>query len=165
MDLFVDYTNVRMMKAIKLLDKVIDLQPNHYGAHDLKFSFQLRLGLFDDAISTLKAMEQLKPNDPDIKTMLGAFYEHHENAIIKAKIKYEEADSLFISILETTKLDSQEYESIIMGYTINLKLLGRDSLMYSVLYNYYGEEVNDWFINQYSRDEFLVKKYFTYEWL
>jgi len=155
--------SAKIMKAIELLNQATDLQPDYYVAYGNKLKFQRGLGLWNDAFSTLKVMEQLKPNDPDLKTMLGAFYEHHKKDTIQAKIKYNEADLLYKHMLDTILYNSYNYESVIIGYTLNLKLLGEESEANRILYDYYGEDVKEFiepFVIQKTREALLIKKYF-----
>ena len=154
----------RVMQALELLNKATDMQPDYYIAYDYKLLIQSQLGFTDDAFSTLKIMELLKPENPDLKTMLGAYYEYHKGDTMQAKVKYNEADLLYKSIIDDIISDSCKYESIIMGYTLNLKMLGKETEANRILYDYYGEDVKEFiepFVIKKTKEEVLIRKYFT----
>ena len=135
----------KIMVAIELLNKVIAMKPDYYLAYWNKLTFQYRLGLMEDAFATLKSMEQINPENPDLKTMIGAFLEQNKKDSIQAMTKYKEADLLYRNILDTISPNCLSYQSTMINYILNLKLLGEnfdaDSILYSPTQNdYYGKE-------------------------
>lgn len=135
----------KIMVAIELLNKVIAMKPDYYLAYWNKLTFQYRLGLMDDAFATLKSMEQINPENPDLKTMIGAFLEQNKKDSIQAMTKYKEADLLYKNILDTISPNCLSYQFTMINYILNLKLLGEnfdaDSILYSPTQNdYYGKE-------------------------
>lgn len=99
----------KIMVAIELLNKVIAMKPDFYSAYWNKLAFQYRLGLMDDAFATLKSMERINPENPDLKTMLGAFLEQNKKDSTRAMIKYKEADLLYKNILDTISPNCLSY--------------------------------------------------------
>ncbi len=130
---------IKIMHAIELLNEAIDIKPDYYLAYWNKLIFQRQLGLMDDAFATLKAIEEISPKNPYIKTMLGVFYEQNKKDTTEAMVKYKEADLLYKSIFDSNT-DSLSYPSMLTNYTLNLKMLGRDfeadSILYSFIQNY-----------------------------
>jgi len=154
----------KVLKAIQLLDKATDIQPDYYVAYDNKFAFQCELDLIDDAFCTLKNMERLKPESPDLKTTLGAFYEYYKKDTIRAMNKYNEANLLYKLILDTLNPDFRNYEFIITDYAFNLKLLKEDAEANQVLHDCFGNDIKDFidtFMVKRTREEVLKWKYFT----
>lgn len=138
---------IQIMEAIQLLNEATNIQPDYYAAYWNKLTFQRQLGLIDDIFLTLKAVEQFRSKDPYLKTQLGAFYELYKGDTIRGKIRYEEADLLFISILDTINPNSIEYEGAITSYALNLKLLGREEEANRILCSHiknYDEEYDEY---------------------
>lgn len=152
----------KVITAIELLNEATDIQPDYYLAYCNKLIFQRQLGLIDDAFSTLKAMEQLNPKNPDLKTMFGILYEQYKQDTIQAKVKYSEADLLYKSILDTINSNSLSYQSIITNYAFNLKLLGKnfeaDSILYSFIQNYYDENKEEDKVFKQHIETYFIKK-------
>ena len=84
----------KVMAAIQLLNEATNIQPDYYLAYWNKLAFQCQLGLMDDVFTTLKIMEQISPENPDLKTRLGVFYERYKKDAIQAQVKYNEAEVL-----------------------------------------------------------------------
>ncbi len=166
----------KIMKALELFNQATDLQADYYIAYANKLELQRELGLFDDSFSTLKVMEQLKPENPDVKSILGAFYEYHQKDTIQAMLKYNEADLLYKSILDTFKSYSPITQNIIIHYAMNLRLLKTKYEAINVLksffeYRYcdYGNEEQCLDFKKFiydltekqTREQLLVSKSFT----
>jgi len=162
--------------AIQLLTEATDLQPDYYAAYANKLIFQRELGLYDDAFSTLITMGQLKPKNPDLQSIIGAFYEYHNKDTLQAIIKYEEADLLYNLILDTIKFYSPMYRDIIIHYVMNLRLLKPTfetiTILNSLFKNYDCNYDNKHeyetlkkmlseLIEKQSRDQLLISKFFT----
>jgi tetratricopeptide (TPR) repeat protein len=164
------------MAAIQLLNKATDLQPDYFGAHANKLIFQQELGLYDDAFNTLIIMEQLKPKNPDLKSIIGAFCEYYHKDTLQAMLKYEEADLLYHSILDTIQFYSPMYKNVIIYYAMNLRLLKTTfetiTMTNSFFEHCYCDDNNkqecedikkmlETLIEKQTRDQLLVSKFFT----
>jgi hypothetical protein len=124
--------------------------------------FQRQLGLMDDAFATLKVMEQIRSKNPDLKTMLGTFYEQYKQDTIQAMVKYREADLLYKSILDTITPNSLSYQSIITSYALNLKMLGKnfeaDSILLLFIQNYYYNDKEEYKVFKQFIETNIIKK-------
>jgi len=152
----------KVMEAIKLLNEATDIQPDYYSAYWNKLMFQRQLGLMDDAFATLKVMEQIRSKNPDLKTMLGTFYEQYKQDTIQAMVKYREADLLYKSILDTITPNSLSYQSIITSYALNLKMLGKnfeaDSILLLFIQNYYYNDKEEYKVFKQFIETNIIKK-------
>ncbi len=152
----------KIMAGIELLNKATDIKPDYYLAYWNKLVFQIKLGLMDNAIATLKVMEQISPENPDLKTMFGIFYEQNRKDTMEAMVKYKEADLLYKSILDTINTNSLSYQSIITNYALNLKMLGKnfesDSILYSFIQNYYHDDKEEYRIFKQFIETNIIKK-------
>ncbi|MDR1679191.1 MAG: hypothetical protein LBR81_05365 [Prevotellaceae bacterium] len=137
----------KVTAAIELLNKATAMQSDYYVAYWNKLIFQRQLGLMDDAFSTLKIMEQLNPENPDLKTMLGSVYEKYKKDTIQAVNKYKEADLLYKSILDTLSSESISYQNMLINYAINTKLLGQENnaktILTSIIQDSNNEDFNE----------------------
>ena len=115
-----------ILKAISMLDQATKIQPDYYLAHWNKFIYQNQLGLTKDALTTLKDLEKLTPENPDWKVELGIFMEVNGDSL-KAREKYVEADRLYKSILDTLTSKTEPYQMILTNRAVNLKLLGYEN--------------------------------------
>lgn len=125
----------KIMVAIELLNKVIAMKPDYYSAYWNKLAFQYRLGLLDDAFATLKSMEQINPESPELKTMIGAFLEQNKKASIQAMTKYKEADLLYKNILDTISPNCLSYQSTMINYILISNYWAK-TLMQTVFYTH-----------------------------
>jgi hypothetical protein len=131
----------KILIAIELLNEATDIQPDYYLAYWNKLTFQRQLNLMDDASVTLKVMEQLSPENPDLKTMLGAIYERYRKDTVLAINKYNEADLLYKTILDTLNPASFSYQSVVTSYAFNLKMLRKNIDFDSIfIYGYYNND-------------------------
>jgi len=172
MESFCKFDTSTVIKAIKLLDKATDLQSDFQFAHERKLVFQQGLGLWNDAFLTLKKLEHLKPDDPEIKVEIGAYYEYLKKDMKSAFLKYKEADFLFCSILDSIESYAQLNEEFIISYITNLILFTIDSdieSMHNLIFqNYYSNKRIILKINEIkqiaeigTREDLIIKKYFT----
>ncbi|GHT20551.1 hypothetical protein FACS189429_8680 [Bacteroidia bacterium] len=110
--------------ALILLDKAIALDTNYFAAYWNKMTYQNQLELFDEAFETAKKIEHLQPNNATIKTSIG-FYLDRQGKCTDAKLKYEEAEKIYETILHS-ETDEFKRKQIEFGRAMNLKLSGKE---------------------------------------
>lgn len=115
----------KKLEAVKLLDKATEIQPDYYLAHWNKMAYQNELGLTKDAFLTLKKLEELRPEYPDLKVIAGIFLELNKDSL-KARNKFLEADKIYQAILDTLSKGADPYQTTLMNKAVNLKFLGRE---------------------------------------
>ncbi len=114
-----------VLKAITLLDKAIEIEPNYFVAFHNKIAFQIKLGQVEEAINTCKRIEKLRPNSEETKVMIGIL--HYSNGdTISANKKYNEANLLCQKKLDTLSNESEEEFRIKTNKAIVLKFLNRE---------------------------------------
>lgn len=121
----VDTDAEKLQQAVKLLNQALKIQPDYYLAQINKFGFQVRLGLKDSAFQTLKKIEQLKPEDPEIRVAAGLLIEKYGDSLT-ARMKFQKAEDLYKSKLDTMNKKSPRYEMVLANRAVNLKFLGKE---------------------------------------
>jgi len=150
------FENDSILKAIELFDKAIELQPDFLSAYWNKFIFLNQLGKTDDAFKTIKAIEKLRPDNPDYKLQVGIFTELSGDSITARKY-YIKAEKIYENILDTLTKSNDElstYQSTLMSKAINLKLLGQEREATNILKNISQNITNDDYKNMV--DNFIV---------
>ncbi|WP_196889344.1 tetratricopeptide repeat protein [Aureivirga sp. CE67] len=121
-----------ILKAIKMLHKATEIQPDYFIAFSNKMAFQNQVGLRDEAFKTLQKMISLSPENPDLYMAEGYYYDEKgetENAIEK----YQKAEELYISLLKKLEKGTENYDMNRMNRALNLKLLGENEKSNKVL--------------------------------
>lgn len=113
------------LKAIKLIDKALEIEPNYIMALTNKASFQIGIGQIDEAITTYKKIEKIQPNSEETKFMIGLFY-YTKGDTISANKKYNEVNELCQTKLDTLSNGSKEEFRIKTNKAIVLKILYRE---------------------------------------
>lgn len=121
--LAVTFEHDKVLKAIELLDQATRIQPDYYLAYWNKMVFQSQIGRTEEAIETLNKLEEIKPKDPDLKTLLGVYIELNKDSL-QARQKFMEAENLYSRIFDTLKIESDLYSFHLTNRAINFKLLG-----------------------------------------
>lgn len=135
------FDNKKMLEAIKLFNQAIKLQPNYFIAYWNKMSLQNQLGLRKEAFETLKEIEHLRPNVPEVKASVGVYIETNGN-VSEARKKYIEAENLYKNILDTLKIGTVSYQTTSINRALNLKLLGYEKESNKILTSIQQNEKN-----------------------
>lgn len=112
-------------KAIELFNQATQLDPDYYLAYWNKYVYQNQLGKKKDALETLTKLEDLKPNNADLKVTAGIFLELNGDSL-SARQKFLVAEELYFKTLDTVELNSNTYYSILTNKAVNLKYLGQN---------------------------------------
>lgn len=123
--LYTTFDEKNILKAIQLLDRAIDIAPNYFLAYWNKFLFQNELNMKDQAFETIKTLELLRPQSPELILSLGAFYEKNGDSIMAIE-KYRKANSIYESILDTIENNGVQYSMLQANKAITLILLGKE---------------------------------------
>ncbi len=124
-ELAMTFNNDSILKAIELFDLAIELQPDYYLAHWNKFVYQNQLGQKSEAFETLKKLETIRPNNPDLKATAGVFIELSGDSLT-ARQKFLHADQIYTIILDTLTNKTDPHKMTLMNKAVNLKFLGRE---------------------------------------
>ncbi|WP_157698919.1 tetratricopeptide repeat protein [Bernardetia litoralis] len=114
-----------LLKAITLLDKALEIEPNYSVALNNKAGFQIQVGQIDEAIDTYKRIEKIKPDNEQIKLMLGMLHYTKGDTNLANK-KYNEVNQLCQKKLDKWFNDSEEEFIIKTDKAIVLKFLNRE---------------------------------------
>jgi len=128
-NLYAEFTTERdtILKAMALLDSAILLNPQYISAYVSKQSYQMRLGEYENALSTVKIVEKLDPDNADLKTMAGIYYMIN-NDNNSAEIKLLQADSLWNIALDTISSNNDmALLHVLMNKGTILKFLGKET--------------------------------------
>ena len=115
-----------VLAAHSLWDKALTRNPDHQGVLWNKLVYLNELGLFTESNKLYDRLEELTPNDPFIKSGHGAIHEILGDTLA-ARLKYEQADSLFTKLLNDNSVKPLNQSLIKVNYASNLKLLHRKS--------------------------------------
>jgi len=124
-ELTMTFNNDSILKAIELFDQATELQPDYYLAHWNKFVFQNQLGQTSEAFETLKKLETIRPNNPDLKVTAGVLIELNGDSL-SARQKFLLADKIYTTILDTLTGETDPQKKTLMNKAVNLKFLGRE---------------------------------------
>ena len=124
-ELTMTYNNDSILKAIDYFNQATELQPDFYLAHWNKFVYQNQLGQITEAFETLKKLETIRPNNPDLKATAGVFIELSGDSLT-ARQKFLKADQIYTSILDTLTNETDPQKMTLMNKAVNLKFLGRE---------------------------------------
>ncbi len=124
-ELTMTYNNDSILKAIDYFNQATELQPDFYLAHWNKFVYQNQLGQITEAFETLKKLETIRPNNPDLKATAGVFIELSGDSLT-ARQKFLKADQIYMSILDTLTNETDPQKMTLMNKAVNLKFLGRE---------------------------------------
>lgn len=130
--LLMTYDTINIISGIRLLDSAIQIQPDYDNAYWNKISLQSQIGLKDDALITSYQYEKIRPKSTYIKMTIGVMLDSKGDSI-KAQTKYLEAESIYNQILDTIKVNSKDYNMLMMDMAVNLKLLKNDSKANEIL--------------------------------
>lgn len=115
-----------IQNAIALLDSAIALDPKSSKAFLLKQSYQTWLGEYENALETIKMLENIKSPNPDLKSKKGLLYLLKEDNK-SAKIALMQSDSLWNIRLDTISQNNDWRRlGALLGKATNLKLLGKE---------------------------------------
>jgi tetratricopeptide (TPR) repeat protein len=124
--LHMTFNKENTMKAIELLDKATKIDPGYFLAHWNKYVFQNELNMKEQAFETLKTLELLTPENPELKMASGVFHENIGDSSTAFQ-KYQRANSIYESNLDTLAKNGIQYSMLQSNRAINLILLGRES--------------------------------------
>jgi tetratricopeptide (TPR) repeat protein len=123
--LLMTFDTIKIINGIKLLDSAIQIQPDYDNAYWNKISLQTQIGLKDEALNTSYQYEKIRPKSTYIKMTIGVILDSKGDSI-DAQKKYKEAEKIYNQILDTIKVNSKNYNMLMMDMAINLKLLKND---------------------------------------
>ena len=113
-ELTMTFNNDSILKAIELFDQATELQPDYYLAHWNKFVFQNQLGQTSEAFETLKKLETIRPNNPDLKVTAGVLIELNGDSL-SARRKFLQADKIYTTILDTLTSETDPQKMTLMN--------------------------------------------------
>lgn len=137
-ELTMNFNNDSILKAIELFDQATALQPDFYLAYWNKFVYQNQLGQKSEAFETLKKLETISPNNPDLKATAGVFIELSGDSLA-ARQKFLQADQIYTSILDTLTNKTDPQKMTLMNKAVNLKFLGLEDEGNKILENIKAE--------------------------
>lgn len=142
MELTMTFNNDSILKAIELFDQATEIQPDFYLAHWNKFVFQNQLGQTSEAFETLKKLEAIRPNNPDLKVTAGVLIELNGDSL-SARQKFLHADKIYTTILDTLTSETDPQKMTLMNKAVNLKFLGREDEGNKILEDIKAETKNE----------------------
>jgi len=157
-------------KAIALLNQAIKIDSNYSIAYLNKFTDQNELKKYSDAIITGRQLISLRPNNVNIKLMIGEDFEKVGDTVASLNY-YNEALSGYNKILDTMSVNNKAYNSFLSSRAINLILLNKQKEGYAILNTMAATETDPNLKQMYqqyltmSRNDWLfwnVKKNTTY---
>lgn len=157
-------------KAIALLNQAIKMDSNYSNAYLNKFTDQNELKKYSDAIVTGKQLIALRPNNVNIKLMVGEDFEKLGDTTASVKY-YDDALSGYNKILDTMSVNNKAYSSFLSSKAINLILLNRQKEGFEILNTMAAKETDHYLKQMYvqyltmSRNDWLfwnVKKSAAY---
>ncbi|MDR1652671.1 MAG: hypothetical protein LBS01_03290 [Prevotellaceae bacterium] len=145
-----DFTNV-----IILLDSAIKLNPKYYTAYWNLIAIQNSAGKKSEAFKTVKKMSDNFPLNPDILSLKGIYYEIFGDSI-NAVLSYQKADKRYKYLLDSLTVESKSYQSVVMNYALNLKLLHEEDKANETLFEL-RQKIDDEIVKQ-AIDSFYINK-------
>ena len=140
--LYMTFDKDNTLKAIELLDKATEIDSDYFLAHWNKYVFQNELNLKDQAFKTLKTLELLSPENPELIMASGAF--HENNGVSSTAIeKYRKANNLYESIMDTINKNGIQYLMLESNRAINLIFLGQEVEGREILKELYNNESDE----------------------
>ncbi|MEO1051150.1 MAG: hypothetical protein AAFX87_11015 [Bacteroidota bacterium] len=130
------------IKAIDLLDKATEIDPDYYLAHWNKYVFLNELNMKEQAFETLKTLEKISPENPELIMASGVFYENNGDSL-KAIEKYGKANDIYESILDTIDNNGIQYSMLQSNHAVNLILLRQEVKGRKVLKDLYSRETDE----------------------
>lgn len=124
-ELAMTFDNDSIKKAIELFDQATKIEPDYYLAYWNKLVFQNHLGQKTEAFETINKLENIRPNNPDLKVTTGVLIELNGDSL-SARQKFLQADKIYTSILDTLTNKTDPQKMTLMNKAVNLKFLGRE---------------------------------------
>ena len=121
-----------LLLAKNYLEKAIKIQPNYFLAYRNKSLVLKKMGLTIELIENLETLAKLQPENPDNYTALGLILELNGDSLI-AMEKYQVADKIYSSILDTLTSEYDPYYSIETNRALNLKYIHKEAEAYDLL--------------------------------
>jgi tetratricopeptide (TPR) repeat protein len=140
-ELAMSFQNDSIKRAIELFNQAIDLQPDFYLAYWNKFVFQNQLGQKSEAFETLKKLETLKPNNPELLVTTGIFIELRGDSST-ARQKFLKADQIYTSIIDTLSQKTVTYQMTLTSKAVNMKFLGQEDEANKIFENVISQNSN-----------------------
>ncbi len=131
-ELAMTFDNDSIKKAIELFDRATKIESEYYLAYWNKLVNQNQLGQKNEAFETLKKLEELRPNNPDLKVTAGIFLALNGDSL-SARQKFLEADKIYTSIIDTLTQKTDPYQTTLTNKAVNLKLLGQEAKANKIL--------------------------------
>lgn len=110
-------------EIIALLDQATKIDSNYYMAFSNKFSFQLSVNHYNDALISARNLLRIRSKSPHSHVITGITY-WKKGDTISSKTHFENAARLFDKILDTMSTSNEMYEHTLMNKGVNLILLG-----------------------------------------
>ena len=127
--------------AIALLDKALQIDSNYLMALANKYSFELALHQYDQAIHTAEKMLKIKPQVPKYSFSTGLAYFLAGDSLSSQKY-FKEAGSIYDRILDTMNKESEDYKFFLQDKAFNLIFSGDAQKGHEILENL-REKTND----------------------
>lgn len=108
------------------LNEAIKIQPNYFLAYRNKSLVLNQMGLTKELIENLQTLARLQPKNPDNFSSLGLMMELNRDSL-HAMGKYQIADSLYVSILDTLTVEIDPQYSLATNRALNLKYLHKET--------------------------------------
>ena len=108
------------------LNEAIKIQPNYFLAYRNKSLVLNQMGLTKELIENLQTLARLQPKNPDNFSSLGLMMELNGDGL-HAMEKYQIADSLYVSILDTLTVETDPQYSMATNRALNLKYLHKET--------------------------------------
>lgn len=128
-------------KAIALLDKALQIDSNYLMALANKYSYELALHRYDQAIGIAEKMMKIKPQVPNYFVSTGLAYFLSGDSISSQEY-FKQAAVIYDKILDTMNKESEEYKFVLQNKAVNLIFSGDAQKGYEIL-KYLGDKTND----------------------
>jgi tetratricopeptide (TPR) repeat protein len=123
--LYYSNTLANASNSIILLDSAIRISPKYYTAYWNLIAIQNGTGKKTDAFETVKKMSANFPFNPYVLSLEGVYYEMFNDSV-NAFVNYHKADKIYESLIDTLAVNEKSYQSVVLNYALNLKLLHKE---------------------------------------
>lgn len=127
--------------AIALLDKALQINSNYLMALANKYSFELALHQYNQAIHIAEKMMKIKPQVSKYFVSTGLAYFLSGDSISSQKY-FKEAGIIYDRILDTMNKESKDYKFVLQDKAVNLIFSGDAQKGHKIL-KYLGDKTND----------------------
>jgi len=119
------YDSLQIEEALGLWEEAIVLQPDFAVARMNQLVFLNHQGRYEAAMAALEELEQLQPENSELKVWAGIFTELQTDSL-QASAKFIEADKSYKQQLNVLSPSTRAYQLLLINYAVNLKFLGME---------------------------------------